>query len=748
MIRAVLTEEGQGEEFKSGFPAVGRSRRGPAKTGSYFCAGPQVAYDPSMRHGTLVILLCVLLAPAACRSSLNYPQAKRGDVVDDYHGVPVADPYRWMEDSGSADVAKWVARENRLTERFLSAIPARKEIRRRMAELWDYEKYSLPIREGQQTFWFHNDGMQAQDVLFVSDAQDGEARVLLDPNTLSADGTVALSLISPSDDGTLLAYGVAEGGSDWIELRVLDVASGNDLEDRLQWVKFSTAAWTMDGEGFFYSRYDEPTGEELSAMNVEHQLYYHRVGTPQSEDRLILRRPDQPGWLFIPEVSEDGNYLVISVLQGTDVRNRVHYFDLREPDGEIVPLLDDLDARYVFVGNDGPVFWFQTDLDASRGRVIAVDSRESPGAPPHEIIPEATGIVAAVSVVGGRFIVNSSEDVNSVVRIHTLSGALVGELELPGPGMVAGFSGKLVDAETYFVHTSFVEPPAIYRFDVVSGEYELAVRPEVDFDPTEFVTTQVFYPSKDGTRVPMHLTHRRGLEPDGSNPVFLYAYGGGHISLLPSFSVVNQVWMEMGGIYAQANIRGGGEYGIDWWQDGRRENKQNCLDDLLAAGEYLIEAGYTSSKRLAIGGGSNGGLVVAACMLQRPDLFAACLADAGVMDLLRYPEFTIGAAWIHEFGDPNDPEMFEVLRSYSPLHNVRPGTSYPATLISTADRDDRVVPSHSYKFTAALQAAQAGPAPILIHVETRAGHGAGMPTSMIIEQSADKLAFLAKVLGL
>jgi len=713
-----------------------------------------------MKHFSGAAFAVLLLALAACSDSgnalragtidlpLDYPEARTVDVVDDYHGTTVPDPYRWMEEMESPEVGAWVAAQNELTTRFLEDIPVRELIRERLTELWNFEYYSLPGQTGGRYFYFKNDGLQAHDVLYIADSLEDEARVLLDPNDLSDDGTVALSLLSISDDAKYLAYGVSDAGEDWIEMHVRDVDTGEDLPERLDWVKFTDAAWTKDGLGFFYSRYDQPVGNALAAVNTTHQLYYHQIGTKQMDDKLVYERPDHPDWLLIPQVTEDGRYLVVTVHKGTELKNHVHYLDLHAQEAGFVELLDRLDARYVFLGNDGPVFWFQTILDAPHGRVIAIDTRDPDRAKWREIIPEAQGILESVAVVSDMFIVTYSQDVHSVVKVFDLEGEHVRDLELPGLGTAYGFSGKRVDRETFFVFTSFVDPPAIYRYDVETGESSLFKKAEVAFDPDDFVTEQVFYPSKDGTRVPMFLTYRKGLERDGTNPVYLYAYGGGHITPGPFFSVIFQVWMEMGGIYAQAGIRGGGEYGVSWWEDGRRKKKQNGIDDMHAAAEWLAESGWSYRDKISIGGGSGGGLLVGACVTQRPELNAAVIPEAGVHDMLRFTEFTIGWAWVHEFGDPRDPELFPVLHAYSPLHNVRPGTEYPAMYITAADHDDRVVPCHSYKFTAALQAAQAADDPILLHVETRAGHGMGMPTSMIIEQVADKWAFLARVLDI
>ncbi|MBN1417310.1 MAG: S9 family peptidase [Planctomycetes bacterium] len=675
-----------------------------------------------------------------------YPPAPRGDVVDDYNGVRVLDPYRWLEDADSAETRAWIEAENALTESFLAAVPARERIRERLRGLLDFERFGLPRKEGGRYFFSHNTGLQNQDVLLVADALDAEPRVLLDPNGLSEDGTIALSGWAPSRDGKLLAYGTAEAGSDWQVWRVRAVDTGEDLPDRVEWVKFSGASWTLDGKGFFYSRYDAPAeGESLSATNTFQKVYYHRLGTPQDQDPLIYERPDQKEWGFAADVTEDGRYLIVAVWRGTDSKNGLFYKDLDAADGQVVELLPDFDAAYDFVGNDGPVFRFRTDLDAPRGRVVAIDIRSPARDAWQAVVPQLDDILDEVSLVGGRLVCQYMKDARSAVRIHDGSGVLIREVPLPGIGTASGFRGKPDDPETFYSFASFATPPEIRRLDVRTGDQSIFRRPKADVDPDAFETTQVFCASADGTRVPIFVSHRKDLARDGARPTYLYGYGGFDISITPWFSTTHLVWMEMGGVLAVANLRGGGEYGETWHEAGRLKNKQNVFDDFLASARWLVANGYTSAKRLAIGGGSNGGLLVGACMTQRPELFGAALPAVGVHDMLRFNKFTIGWAWTTEYGSPDDPEMFPVIRAYSPLHNIRPGTAYPATFITTADHDDRVVPAHSFKFAAALQAAQAGPAPILIRIETRAGHGAGKPISKVIEEVADRWAFLVRV---
>lgn len=678
---------------------------------------------------------------------LTYPTTHQADQVDDYHGTKVADPYRWLEDPDSDETKAWVEAQNKVTFGYLEDIPQRESLKQRITKLWNYEKYGIPYKEGNRYFYFKNDGLQNQSVLYTLTSLDGEPRLLIDPNTLSEDGTIALSGIAISDDGNRMAYGLSTSGSDWQEWKVRDVETGDDLSDHLKWVKFSGASWTTDNQGFFYSRYDEPNdATKLEDANYYHKLYYHKLGTDQSDDLLIYHRPDQKEWMFNGSVTEDGHYLIIYVSQGTDPKNLVFYKDLQTADSPIVELISEFEANFSLIDNDGSIFWVQTDLDAPRGRVIAIDIHNPARQNWQEIIPQAPETLEDVGVLNNQFVADYLKDARSSIKIFDLNGAFVREVELPGIGSAGGFGGKRYDTETFYVFTSFTTPATIYRYDMVTGESSLFRQPTVDFDPTQYETRQVFYPSKDGTQVPMFITHKKGLVLDGNNPTYLYGYGGFNVSLTPSFSISNLVWMEMGGVYGIPNLRGGGEYGEDWHQAGTKLNKQNVFDDFIAAAEWLIENHYTRPQKLAIGGGSNGGLLVGACMTQRPDLFRAALPSVGVMDMLRFHKFTIGWAWCSDFGSPENPEEFKALYAYSPLHNLKPGTAYPATLITTADHDDRVVPAHSFKFAAALQAAHAGDNPVLIRIETKAGHGAGKPTAKIIEEIADKWAFLQRVM--
>lgn len=696
------------------------------------------------------------LAPTALlaqETKVNYPPTKTVDQVDDYHGTRVADPYRWLEADvrTSPEVAAWVEAQNKLTFAFLEAIPERAAIKKRITDLWNYEKYSAPAKAGGRYFYSRNDGLQNQSVLYMQQTLDGEPRLLIDPNTWSKDGTVALAGAAISDDGKFIAYGVAEAGSDWTTWKVFDVDAGKPLPDELKWIKFSTASWTPDGKGFYYSRFPEPNKDAaFQDLNVNMKLYYHRLGTPQSEDRLVYERPDQPQWTVGGQVTEDGKYLIISVGDGTTSRKvRLAYQDLTRPDTKPVDLVPNHDHKFNFLGNDGEVFYFQTDYRAPKYQVIAIDAKNPDPKNWKTIIPEAAEPLDDVSLVGNRFICSYLKDARSVVKVYEVDGRFVRDVELPGIGTAAGFGGKRTDTETFYVFSSFATPTRIYRYDVVTGESRLYRQARVKFNPDDYEVKQVFYTSKDGTRVPMFIAHKKGLKLDGSNPTLLYGYGGFNISLTPGFSVSRLQWMEMGGVLAVANLRGGGEYGDAWHRAGTRLNKQNVFDDFIAAAEYLIREKYTRPDRLAIQGGSNGGLLVGACLTQRPDLFGACLPAVGVLDMLRFHKFTAGRFWVDDYGSSDDPIEFQALYKYSPYHVVlRNGPRrYPATLITTADTDDRVVPGHSFKFAAALQANQAGPAPILIRIEPRAGHGAGKPTTKAIEEVADQWAFLVKTLN-
>ena len=696
----------------------------------------------------LLALLC--MATAAHAQTLKYPETRKGDVVDDYHGTSVADPYRWLEDQNGSETAAWVQAENGVTMPYLHGLPEREQIRKRLTDLWNYARFSTPFREGGLYFYSKNSGLQNQSVLYVQKTLRDSARVLLDPNTLSADGTVALSSIAVAPTGKLLGYGTATSGSDWNELHVRDIATAQDLPDVIKWVKFSGLSWTKDGAGFFYSRYPEPQPGATAALN-NHMLYYHVLGTPQSQDKLIFSRPDHPSGYINADVTEDGRYLLIYIAENTDPKNRLYYVDLKnplEPDvtGPIVKLIDKWENAYSVVGNDGPVLYVQTNENAPRQKLIALDTRAPEQ--PKTIIPESAEVLEGVTIAGHRFLASYLKDAHSVVRVYAMTGAPLGELQFPTLGTVGGLSGKKDSNEVFYSFTSFLYPATVFRYDVATGKSEVFRKPDVKFDPSAYETKQVFYTSKDGTRVPMFITAKKGIQLNGQNPTYLYGYGGFDISLTPGFSVPNAVWLEMGGVYAMPNLRGGGEYGEAWHLAGTKEHKQNVFDDFIAAAQYLIKEGYTAPSKLAIGGASNGGLLVGATLTQRPDLFAVALADVGVMDMLRFQKFTAGFGWTGDYGSSDNPEDFKYLYAYSPLHNIKPGTCYPATMVSTADHDDRVVPGHSFKFAATLQPAQGCDKPVIIRIETKAGHGAGTPITKSIEQWADKWAFARYNMGL
>jgi prolyl oligopeptidase len=695
---------------------------------------------------------------------LSYPPARKADVLDDLFGAKIADPYRWLEDPDSPETRAWIDAENAVTFAYLDRIRQRPAIENLLTSLWNYERYGVPSREGPYYIYARNDGLQNQPVVFRSTALDAAPAVLLDPNALSPDGTIALSGASFTEDGRHMAYALSESGSDWIEWRVRDVETLADLPDVVKWSKFSGAAWKKDGSGFYYSRYDAPReGEAFQGINKYQKLYYHGLGTSQQEDLLIYERPDQPDWSFSADVTDDGRFLLIYQSEGTEPRNRIFIQDFSDPASGVVPFLNAFDAAYAVVGNDGERFYVKTDKDAPRGRLVAIDrpapfhARHDPAPPPvgqgfspAEIIPEAPGgrdVLSSVTMVANRFVAVWQIDAQHRIRVYDMDGRLETDVVLPGIGSIPGLTGRREHKELFYAFTSFTRPTTIFRYDFAAGESILFKRPSVPFDASKYETKQVFYPSKDGTQVPMFITHRQGLRLDGANGTYLYGYGGFNISLTPGFSPAVAAWLELGGVYAVANLRGGGEYGKPWHDAGRLKNKQNVFDDFVAAAEYLIRERYTSTPKLAIGGGSNGGLLVGACITQRPDLFGAALAAVGVFDMLRFHKFTIGWAWTSDYGSAETRKDFDTLIAYSPLHNIRPGACYPATLIVTADHDDRVVPLHSFKFAAALQAAQGCDAPILIRIDTKAGHGAGKPTGKMIQEQADEWAFLMHVLG-
>ncbi len=695
---------------------------------------------------------CVALNSHLSAQKITYPDTKMIDHVDEYFGVKVLDRFQWLENDvrESNEVRQWVAEQNKVTFAYLESLPYRDEIESRLTKLWDYEKFSTPFRVADQYYFSKNDGLQNHSVLYRMDTLDGEPELILDPNTWSDDGTVALGGLAFSDDGRYMAYGIQDGGSDWRTWRVKDFQTDQLLDEELKWLKFGGVSWLKDGSGFYYSRFPAPEeGEAFQSTNLNNKIYFHKVGTSQDDDVLVHADPEHPDWGFIPTVTEDGDYLVITVWKGTDDRYQIYYRSLTDPDAELVKLIDNFDNEYSFIENYGSTFYFKTKRDAPNGKIIAINVYHPEPENWKTIVPEAEQALTGVSLVNHTLICEYLKDAVTQIKMYNREGVFVREVELPGIGSAGGFGGKKIHTETFYSFSSFATPPSIYRYDMVTGDSTLMRQADVDFDPADFQVKQVFYQSKDGTRVPMFIAHKKGIELNGKNPTLLYGYGGFNIPLTPGFSVTRLQWMEMGGVFAVANLRGGGEYGEKWHKAGTKTNKQNVFDDFIAAAEWLIANNYTSNNHLGIQGGSNGGLLVGACMTQRPDLFGACLPAVGVMDMLKFQNWTAGRYWVDDYGSSqNSKEEFDSLYAYSPYHNLEDGAEYPPTLVTTADTDDRVVPGHSFKFAARLQQAHDGDAPVLIRIETRAGHGSGKPTAMIIEEIADQWAFLAKHLGL
>ena len=690
-------------------------------------------------------------ADVAVEESLEYPETMTVEHIDIYHGKDVADPYRWLEDDvrESEAVKNWVDRQNEVTFAYLENIEERNDIGKRLTALWDYERYGAPVKKGGRYYYRYNDGLLNQSLVYTQTSLDDDPALLIDPNTWSEDGTVALASYFPGPDGRHVAYLVQESGSDWRTARVMDVETGEVLDDELEWLKFTGLSWNGDGSGFYYSRYPETSDEtKFQSLNMNQSVYYHALGTAQTDDQLIYTNPDNPEWGYSASVSHDGEHLVITVWKGTDDRYQIMHQHLGDEGSSPAFLIEGFDNDYSFIGNVGDELYFRTNLDAPRNRLIAIDVNAPEAANWREIIPETENVLDGVSLVGSKIVADYMQDAQTIVKIFDLDGNYESMVNLPGIGTAAGFNGKLGDPETFFVYTSFDTPTTVNRLDVETGEVAVFRQPDVDFDPNDYIVKQVFYESKDGTRVPMFIAHHVDVQLDGETPTMLYGYGGFNISQTPSFSITRLAWMEMGGVYAVANLRGGGEYGREWHQAGTKLNKQNVFDDFIAAAEYLIEEGYTNPSKLAIFGGSNGGLLVGAVTNQRPDLFGAAIPAVGVMDMLRFHKFTAGRFWVDDYGSADDPEEFEALYAYSPYHNAKEGTEYPAILVTTADTDDRVVPGHSFKYAAAMQKAQGGDAPVLIRVETRAGHGSGKPTEMIIDDYADRWAFLVENLDM
>ena len=691
--------------------------------------------------------------------ALPPPPTRRDDVVDDHHGTLVADPYRWLEDADDPEVRAWVGAQNERTERWLARERMRPALRRRLTELWDHPRAGTPWRRGSRWFQLRNTGVQAQDVLWVAPAPDAEGDILLDPNQLSADGTVSLSGLAVTRDGALLAWATSDAGSDWMTWRVRDVASGRDTGDVVTWSKFSSAAWLPDSSGFVYARYDAPApGAAHEARNLDMRLHLHRLGTPQDDDPVLLVRPDQPEWGFDGAVTDDGRWLVVTVWHGTHPENRVHLARIQEDGdgrcavGPIEPWLDAADAQYGVLGNDGDTFYVRTTAGAPNGRVVAIDRAAPEPASWREVVPEGPDALEQVRLVGGVFVCLQLHHAAHRIRLVGTDGTPLGEVPLPPASSVTGLTGRRDDDGVCLALTGFTAPTSLHRVPLppppnAAPPLDLLRPPALNVDPSGFVAEQVVATSADGTDVRMFLVRRADVAPDGRRPVWLYGYGGFDIAVTPSFSVPWLVWLELGGVLGVMTLRGGGEYGQRWYDDGRLANKQHTFDDAIACAEWLVEHGWTCPERLALHGRSNGGLLVGACMTQRPDLFGACVPEVGVLDMLRFHRFTIGWGWASDYGTADDEDALRWLLAWSPLHNVRPGVRYPATLVTTGDHDDRVVPAHSYKFAAELQAAQPDDPPILLRVDTSAGHGAGKPTAKLIDERADVLAFLVRALG-
>ena len=686
---------------------------------------------------------------AASMTVPAYPETRRGDVVETQFGVDVADPYRWLENDVRVDeeVAGWVEAQNKATDAFLAQIPGREALKARITELTDYERFGLPVEKGGRYFYTRNDGLQNQSALYVRDGLDGEPRLLIDPNEWSEDDATALGEWVPSEDGTKLLYSIQDGGSDWRTVRYMDVAEGVTIGDPVEWVKFSALDWAKDGSGYYYSRFPATgEGETFQALNTNHQVFFHRLGTAQADDELVYETPDQPELNHIAQVSDDGGTIVVTSSSGTDDRYEVTLVD--RASGMARKLVPGFDHSYSYVGNIGSTYFFTTNDGAPLEKVVKIDVADA-DAQWTTVIPEAEETLGGVSLVGGRLVANYLRDAKSQIEVFDLDGNAVRDVALPGIGSAGGFGGDSESSETFYYFSSYNRPATIYRYDIETGESTIWAAPEVAFDPDAFVVEQRFYQSKDGTRVPMFVVRsREAAESGAAVPTLLYGYGGFNISLTPGFSPSRLAWVEAGGAYVVANIRGGGEYGKAWHDGGRLANKQNVFDDFIAAGEYLIAQGITSEGGLAINGGSNGGLLVGAVTNQRPDLFAAASPAVGVMDMVRFDRFTAGRYWVDDYGYPDREADFRAQLAYSPYHNVRDGADYPAVLVTTADTDDRVVPGHSFKYTAALQAADLGEKPQLIRIETRAGHGSGKPTDKAIEEAADVLGFLGFFTGL
>ncbi|WP_321286514.1 prolyl oligopeptidase family serine peptidase [uncultured Sunxiuqinia sp.] len=693
------------------------------------------------------ILFLVLMCSCSKKKTIDYPVTQKGDVKDTYFETVVEDPYRWLEDDNSEETAEWVKAQNNVTFDYLNSLPNREEIKQQLTKLMDYPRHGTPFKKAGKYFFFKNDGLQNQNVLYITEALNEKAQVVLDPNTFSEDGTIALSGTELSEDGKYLVYMVAKSGSDWNEIFVKDIETGETLSDHIEWVKFSGLAWFDNG--FYYSAYDEPNeGDELSGSNQYQKIYYHKLGTPQNDDQLIRKDDKNPNRMFGAGITDDKRFLLISMSEASH-GNALSVKDLTKKGADYIPLMEEINYEFHVQENIGEDLFVLTNYNAPKYRLLKININKPEEKDWVEVIPEGDEILEGTSFVGGKIVANYMEDAHSVVEIYNYDGTYEYEIELPGIGSVGGFSGKKDESVALYSYSSYNTPGEIYQYDFNKKESELFYRPEVTFNPDDFVVKQEFFESKDGTRVPMFIVHKKGIELDGDNPTLLYGYGGFNISLTPTFSATRMAFMQNGGVYAVVNLRGGGEYGEDWHQAGTKLNKQNVFDDCIAAAEHLIAEKYTSKEKLALMGGSNGGLLVGAVVNQRPDLFKVALPAVGVMDMLRFHKFTIGWAWAGDYGTSEDnQEMFDYLYHYSPYHNIRKGVDYPAVLVTTADHDDRVVPAHSFKYIARLQEYHTGPMPTLIRIDVKAGHGAGKPTAKVIEEYTDVWSFLFYHLGM
>ncbi|UCD18645.1 MAG: S9 family peptidase [Candidatus Zixiibacteriota bacterium] len=694
---------------------------------------------------TLAIPVCASAPDAG--SDYTYPSAPEGEVTYRYHGIEIADPYRWLEDPNAEETMTWVAAENRLTAKFVNT-PEREAFKGRLTELWNYAEYWAPIKAGGRYFYMKNDGRQEQGVWYMQETPDDTAIVVLDPNVMSDDGTISVSHVRCSRNGRLMAYALSKSGSDWQTIKIREIDSGRDFEESIEWCKFTDIAWKHDNSGFFYCRFPDTINVAQEDRSKDHRVFWHTLNTPQSQDRLVYERPDDRELGFEPIVTDDGKYLLLDIWRGTNRCNRVYYREI-DGDGEFVRLLDAEDARYVFIDNIGTHFYFKTDLNAPRGRIIVIDIDNPRRSNWKVIVPEQDDVLTSAEMINNQLVLAYLHDVSHQLKIFNFDGTFDREIELPTLGAVYGLDGERPDTEIFFGFYSYLNPRIIFKYDFATHELTTYHRPDIDFDPSEFETRRVFYFSKDSTRIPMFIMHRKNLILDGNNPTILCGYGGFAYAMTPGFSRSKAVWMENGGVYAVACIRGGDEYGESWHEAGMLENRQNVFDDFISAAEWLIANKYTRSSRLAIEGASNGGLLVAVCMTQRPELFGAVICRVPLTDMLRYHKFTIGYYWTGEYGNPEkDPQAFEYISAYSPLHNIREGATFPATLVTTADSDNRVFPAHAKKFVAALQAADSGENPILLRAETRAGHGSGKPTTKILDEYADIFGFLFRVFGM